>query len=90
MIDAINQYPIQSGALFISSIFSLRIVLGLWMLGPHKNVRIIKRLFWSVVALVPFIGPMFYIAFYRLPKSHSYGGASVNSDAFYGGGGMGF
>ena len=89
MIELIKQHPIWSGSLSASMIFSLRLLLGLWMLPRHKETGILKKLFWSIAVLIPFMGPLFYGAFYRVPKSHRGGGAQVNSDAFYGGfGGM--
>jgi len=53
------------------------------LIKENPIVGVLKRLFWSF-AVLPFLGPLFYGAFYRVPPKHRYGGASVNQDAFYG------
>ena len=84
MIAYITEHPVWFFLILTSMVISFRIFFGLWLLPKHKEVRIVKRVFWSVVALVPFTGPFFFAAFYRIPKVHKNGGAPVNSAAFYG------
>ena len=85
MIELAKTHPLWFGIMFLAMIFSLRLALGLWLLPRHKETRVSKRVLWTIVVLIPFIGPMFYGGFYRIPKSHSDGGAKVNSAAMSGG-----
>lgn len=57
----------------------------MWLLPKHHKVSIFNRMFWSIAAFIPFFGPLFYGAFYRIPSKHKDGGAPINTDAFYGG-----
>lgn len=55
------------GVLFVSTVVSLRLVFGLWLLSKFDGVPRWKKLRWSCLALVPVIGPLFYGAFFNLP-----------------------
>lgn len=85
MTGLIEEHPFWSLGLGLSLFISFRISLGLWMLPKHRRAGFVRRLVWSLVVFVPMAGPLFFGAFYKVPKSHGYGGASPNSDAFSGG-----
>ena len=76
MLEWIEQNPLFSGALLISLIISLRIALGLWLLPRHKETSKFRKTIWSLLVMVPFIGPVFYGGFYAVPDRHPYGGES--------------
>ena len=54
-----------------SLLVSLRIVLGLWFLPAHRETGVVRRLFWSFIAWLPFAGPIFYGAFFKVPSVHN-------------------
>ena len=83
MTSFMEQHPFWSGAILLSTILSLRIFLGMWMLPHHKETRVVKRLFWSFVVMIPFAGPLFYGGFYRIPKPHRDGGCPLNPAVFH-------
>ena len=45
---------------------SLSLVIRMWLL--HRRVGAIKKLFWSLVLVVPVVGWIFYGAFFRPPS----------------------
>lgn len=67
MREVICQHPFATGVIFLSLVVSLRLVVGLWLLSKFHAVPPYKKVFWSFVALVPLIGPLFYGAFFHLP-----------------------
>jgi|APTNR8051073442_1049403.scaffolds.fasta_scaffold22969_3 hypothetical protein len=54
--------------LSFSVILSLRLFFGLWILPQHKKTRLVSRIFWSIIVMIPFFGPLIYGALYRLPN----------------------
>ena len=51
---------------------SLAIILRMWL--RHREAHVIKKLFWTVILMIPMIGAVFYAAFFKRPGSHNNGG----------------
>jgi hypothetical protein len=73
MREVICQHLFATGVLFVSWVVSLRLVFGLWLLPKFRAVPLSRKVFWSCVALVPLIGPLFYGAFFNLPGHQAAG-----------------
>ena len=88
MKEYLRDNPELLWALVVSLIISLRFILRLWLHARHRDTSAIKKLVWSIVMLFPVIGLVLYGGLYRIPSKLSRKEqASVNVDAFYGGGG---
>ena len=57
--------PITIAATTVSGLISAALILFLWV--RHRRDTVLKRLFWSLVLLVPVIGWVFYGGLYRPP-----------------------
>jgi hypothetical protein len=68
--------------LAFSLLVSFSMIVLLWYY--HQKDSAAKKLFWSLVLCVPFIGWVFYGAFYT-PLSENSIKAPPNRDAMYGG-----
>ena len=87
MVEWIHQHSFAAGVIFVSEVVSLRLVLGLWLLPKFGVVTLLRKMFWSFVALLPLIGPLFYGAFFNLPQPHRAGdGAQPGMPGSEGGG----
>ncbi|MDF1711614.1 MAG: hypothetical protein P1U90_05210 [Akkermansiaceae bacterium] len=51
---------------------SLAMILRMWI--KHREAHIIKKIFWTIILMVPIIGAVFYVAFFKRPGSHNLGG----------------
>lgn len=58
-----NQFLIPF-ILIVSFLISLFCLYRLW----RKNEKIFKKLFWSIVILIPVFGPVIYGGLFKLPK----------------------
>ncbi len=67
MGELIRQHPFVTGVISVSLVLSLRLAFGLWLLPKFRAVPLVKKIFWSLVVLVPLVGPLFYGAFFNLP-----------------------
>ncbi len=67
--------------LSVFEIAALIVITRLWM---QRRVRIVPRLFWSVMLLVPFFGLILYLFLHEDPEAHPYrsgdSGWNVGSD----------
>ena len=61
-------HSLAAAVIFVSVVVSLRLVMGLWLLSKFGAVTRLRKVLWSFVALVPLIGPLFYGAFFKLPR----------------------
>lgn len=55
--------------LLLSITVSLRIALGLWLLPKHTKQRKIVRVMWTIISLLPILGPFLFGALYKVPTS---------------------
>jgi hypothetical protein len=70
--------------LCISLVLAVLCLIRLW----RRSDSVFERIYWSVFVFVPVLGPLLFVAFFHPPSKLSEGQqASVNWDAFYGGGG---
>lgn len=51
---------------------SLALIVRLWI--KHKKASLPKKIFWTLVLIIPSIGPIFYAAFFKRPGLHNIGG----------------
>jgi hypothetical protein len=58
----------------ISELVAIWCGVGLW----RSRASVLKKLFWSLVLLVPVVGPVFYGGMFELPSVQSEGLRSTN------------
>ncbi|WP_395738023.1 hypothetical protein [Prosthecobacter sp.] len=73
MSEFIRQHSFATGVMLASWVVSLRLVFGLWLLPKFGTVSRLRKVLWSFVALVPLVGPLFYGAFFNVPRYHRAG-----------------
>jgi len=67
--------------LAVSGVISLVCLVRLWCRGQKLS----EKIYWSVPLLLPIIGPLFFIVFYRSPSQLPAGDRALpNSDAIGG------
>ena len=86
MENLVSDHPYWTIGLVVSAFLSFRIAFGLWILAKHQARGRLYRLFWTCVAVRPLFGLVLYFGLYRIPKSHTDGGARMHPDTYYGGG----
>lgn len=58
----------------VSELIGVWCVVGLW----RSRVSVVRKLVWTVVLLVPVLGPVFYGGMFELPPVQSEGFISTN------------
>ncbi|MEN8772712.1 MAG: hypothetical protein ABF379_11995 [Akkermansiaceae bacterium] len=51
---------------------SLAMIFRMWI--KHREAHVVKKLFWTIILIIPIIGAVFYAAFFKRPGSHNNGG----------------
>ena len=69
--------------LIVSEGFSLCLIARLWL--TRRKMRVIRKLAWSVVLLVPVVGWLFFAAFCPAPGRDEHGGNVEHGGAAWGG-----
>lgn len=86
MKELLIEHPFYLAVSAVSLLISLRLFFGIWVYSRFREVKILKKIFWSFIVFIPFVGPIFYLAFFNPLKSHKPGErCPVNSNAFNGG-----
>ena len=64
-------------SLIVHVIIATILIFSLW----RKNDSIFIKLLWSLFILVPIIGPVFYLAFFKLPPPNKHKSKITNEEA---------
>jgi hypothetical protein len=68
----VAQRAIAAALVALWAFVSLCIIARLWVLHPRD--RLISKLVWSLVLLIPLFGWLFFAAFYRSPEASTWTG----------------
>ena len=60
---------LKCGGIVLWGLGSLSLILSLWI--KHRNDRITKKLFWTVILCVPLVGWLFYGGLFNYPSDPS-------------------
>ena len=89
LIDLLAAHrPIAVAAAAVWAFVSFCLIARLWVV--HRRARVIPKLAWSVVLLIPILGWLLFAAFFHQPEALSWTGhAEYGRDAPYAGSGGG-
>ncbi len=82
-----SHWRLSLASLIVCEGFSLCLIARLWITRP--KVSAIRKLFWSLILLVPIVGWLFFAAFCPAPARDEHGGHVEYGDPTAGGGDYG-